>query len=218
MTVSRGLLGFMWRQALPATILGGACLGLYTVVYPKVMTFRDVWPALFLYVQCVLLAILLGNYRTPAFAFLHSRGYSRNTLWGHLMLTSGLSILASWLPTALIVWSGLRSFVRDRMFRSPYFPVMGPLENHIPLVWLTLALLFITSLHYVWIRHAQPTRRGGDARLMVAGILAAVLVAYYTVHHFGGWFGWLTGGLYVLVVTCLIWGGRVMYRSVEVRA
>ena len=218
MTVARGLLRILWRQAMPATFLGGVVMGAYAMFWPDVMTARDHWPVLIVLGYGLLLAMRLGQFGSPAFAFAHSRGYSRDALWGHVMLTSAFSVMAAWLPAAVIVWTGLRSLVHDRLFQSPYFPIMAPREYWIPVAWLGGLVLWTTACHYAWIRRAQPTHGGRGGWLAASAMVAALFVALNMVRYLHGWFGWLCGALYVIVTASLIAGGRTLYRSVEVRA
>jgi hypothetical protein len=213
-----GLLTILWRQALPATLVGGLGLGLFSLAWPDVLTPREPWPVLIMLTQCLLLTVLLGRFETPSFAFLYSRGYSRDALWGHMMLTSALSVLAAWLPAGLIVWTGLRSLLHDRLLHSPYFPIMAPREVLVPLVWLGLYLLLVPAFHYAWIRRAQPTKGRQGGNFAIVGLLAALLVGFDMVYYLDGWFAWLSGVLYVAVVACLVIGGRLLHRSLEVRS
>ena len=38
------------------------------------------------------------------------------------------------------------------------------------------------------------------------------------VYYLDGWFAWLSGVLYLAVVACLIIGGRLLHRSLQVRS
>ena len=217
MIVRRGLLRILWREALPPTLLGALGLSAYALLWPDVMVMADVWPALLILVQCRLLASLLGRYNSPAFAFLYSRGYSRDALWSHIMLASALSILVGCLPAALIVWTGLRSIVHVRLFHSPYFPIMAPIENWVPLAWLGLCMLLASAFHYAWIRRAQPTTGEFSGRFLSVAILVALVTVFNMIPYFHGWFAWLSGVSYVVVLVCLVFGGRALHRSLEVR-
>jgi hypothetical protein len=231
MSVERGLFRILWHHALPATWLGMLGLLGYVLFWPNVMDASDPWPWLFVFVQCLLLAGLLGRFRSPSFAFLYSRGYNRDAIWGHIMLTSLLSIFVAWLPATLIVWTELRSFLLDRVAQNPNFPVMAPLETWIPLVWLALYPLLVSLFHYAWIRSAQPTRGQCSGGLIAIGVLAALLVfadrasmnslswGYdYVGRLYGLWFFGLSGVAYIVVLIALALGGRVLHRSLEVRA
>ena len=218
MAIRLGLTRILWRQALPATLLGAVGLGAYVLAWPGVMTPRDPWPGLIVLLQCLLLAAMLWRFETPSFAFVYSRGYSRDALWGQMMLTSGLSVLAALLPAGLIVWTGLRSLVHDLLLHSPYFPIMAPRETWVPLVWLGLYLLLVPACHYAWIRRAQPTKGRHGGSLVAVGLLAALVVAFDMFRHLDGWLAWLSGVLYVAVIVCLVLGGWTLHRSLEVRA
>jgi hypothetical protein len=217
MIFKRGLLRIYWHQTLPATMTGILGLSSYSLAWPEVMTSRDSWPWLLLLLQCLLLAVLLGRFQSSAFAFLYSRGYSRDSLWAHMMLVSFLSIVVGWLPAALIVWTGLRSLIQDRFFYSPYFPIMAPYEIRVPFLWLAGCLLLTAAFHYVWIRRSQPIKgqHGGDS--IGIGLIAASVTVLNLVYYPHGWIAWLLGVSYAAVLICLILGGLVLHRSSEVR-
>ena len=218
MAVRPGLLKMLWRQALPATLVGTLGLSAYVILCAEVLTSRDPWVGLLVLAQCLLMGALLGQFRSPTFAFIYSRGYSRDSLWAHVMLASALSVLAGCLPAMLIMWTGLRSLVHDRLLHSPYFPIMAPRETWVPLTWVVLYLLLVPACHYAWIRRAQPTKGRHGGSLVTVGLIAALVVAFDMVRYLDGWFAWLSGALYVGIVVCLIVGGRVLHRSLEVRA
>ena len=217
MSIRWRLLRILWRQAMPATAIGALGLAVYSLAWPDVLTPREFLPGLIVLVQCVLLAVMLGRFDTPSFAYLYSRGYPRDALWGHMMLASALSVLTAWLAAGLVIWTGLRSLLHDRLL-SPYFPIMAPRETWVPLVWLGLYVLLIPACHYAWIRRSQPTRGRQSGNLVLVSLLAALSLGFDMVHYLDGWFAWLSGALYVAVVACLILGGRVLHRSLEVRA
>ncbi len=218
MTIQRGLLRMLWREALPATFWGALGLSAYALLWTDIMTVRDGWPVLLVFVQCVLLAALLGRTASPAFAFRYSRGYTRDALWGHAMLASLLSIMAGWLPAALIVWTGLRSAVHDHLFQSPCFPIMAQFETGVPLVWLALCVLLTPAFHYAWIRRAQPTKGEFGGIAVSLGIVVALLMSLEKASYFYGWFAWVMWASYVIVVVSLVLGGRALHCSMEVRA
>jgi hypothetical protein len=218
MIVERGLLRILWQRALPATLLGTFGLSAYALVWPSVMTARDPWPALLVLIQCLLLAGLLGWFRSPAFAFIYSRGYTRDVLWRHLMLVSVLSIFTGWLPAGLIVWTGLRSVVHDYLFQSPFFPVMAPFETWVPLAWLALSVLLTPAFHYAWIRLAQPTAGGQGGIGVATGLMLTVFIGSIMANFLPAYVAWLAGVVYVAVLVTLILGGRALHRDLEVRA
>jgi hypothetical protein len=217
MTLKRGLLRIYWRQALPATVLGFFSMSIYALVYPDVMSWRDLLPPCMAGLQCILLAWLLGRFNTPEFAFVYSRGYCRDTLWGHMMLVSVFSALAAWLPAAMIVWSGLLSCILDK-FGSPYFPIMAPLETPVPWAWLGCYLALIPICHYAWIRLAQPTRGRFGGILCAAGLVIVFLLTFDMLYFLDGWFAWMSGATFGVTLLCLVYGSRKLHRLLEVRA
>lgn len=218
MIVRRGLLRILWREALPATLFGMLGLGAYALLWTDIMTIHDIWPALLIFVQCLLLAGLLGRFMSPSFAFIYSRGYTRDAIWGHVMLVSVLSIVIAWLSGALIVWTGLRSSVHDCRFQSPDFPILAQFENDVPLFWLGLSILLASAFHYAWIRRAQPTHSEFAGHFMASAIIASLVTVFCMVSYFHGWFAWLSGVSYIVVLFCLVLGGRALHRSSEVRS
>ena len=214
-----GLLKFFWRQALPATIVCTLALALLALAWPDVLTARDLGPAVIVLVHCYFLSFLFGRFNSPTFAFAYSRGYSRDVLWSHMMLASGLSVLTAWLAASLVLWTGLRSAAHDAL-GSPYFPIMAPHEAWLPLIWLALYVLLVPAFHYLWIRRSQPTRGRHGGSLLVGGIVVAVLVGMERMYFIrdDGWLAWLIGALYIIVVACQVLGGRTLHRSLEVRA
>ena len=213
-----GLLRYLFRQALPATAVGTLGLGLFALLRPSVLSPRDAWPVVVIFAQSFMLAVTFGRFEWPSFAFTYSRGYSRDSLWGHLMLAGALSVLTAWLVAGLMLWTGLRNLLHDRLLRSPYFPIMAPREMSVPMFWLGLYVLLVPALHYAWIRRAQPAKGRHGGNFVVIGLLAALLVGSSMVRSLDAWLAWLSGVLYAAVVVGLILGGRALHRSLEVRA
>jgi hypothetical protein len=218
MIVRRGLLRILCRQALPATLFGALGLSAYTLLWPELMKMYDFWPVLLVVLHCLLLALLLGRFTSPAFAFIYSRGYTRDALWGHILLASALSILAGWLPAVLIVWTGLRSVVHDHLFQSPYFPIMAPCETWVPLAWLALYPLLASAFHYAWIRSAHPSRGGRGGYYVLPVLYVGVAMSSDIVPFLPRYAGWLLGISYVVVMVAAVLGGRTLHRNLEVRA
>ena len=213
-----GLLRVLWHQALPATLVAGLAFAGYALLWSDVITRRNAWPAVIVVVHCMALGRLLGRFETPPFAFLYSRGCSRDALWRGLMLASAASVLAAWLCGTLVMWTGLRSLFHDVMMRSPLFPIMAPRETWVPLTWLGLYALLMPVCHYAWIRRAQPTKGATGGGMLGVGIIAALVVGFLLGRLQHGWYCWLTAGLCAVVAVTLILGGRQLHRSLEVRA
>jgi hypothetical protein len=219
MKILPGLLQIYWRQSLPATALGALSLAIYLLFHQDVMEWHDQLPLFLVGLQCLFLAWLLGRFNTSAFAFLYSRGYSRDQLWGHMMLASAISALAAWVSAALIVWTGLRSYLFN-FFENPYFPVMAPLETIVPLAWLVFYFTLIPIFHYVWIRLAQPTRGRSGGMIAAAALLVAFAMSFEVARtpYLNEWYAWLAGLTFATTILCTLHGSRTLHRLLEVRA
>jgi hypothetical protein len=95
------------------------------------------------------------------------------------MLASAASVGAVWLMAGLVVWTPLRGWLQGAM-GNPYYPGAAWLDAGI--VWQPLPLyaLLLASLHYAWIRKAQPTGErwiGPILVVWVLGILFAPIAA-----------------------------------------
>jgi len=84
---------------VPATLFGIVGLGAYSLLSSDVMTSRDIWPALVVFVQCLWLAWSFGRFGSPAFAFLTTRGIPADDLGAH-DACHGASIVLACLPAA----------------------------------------------------------------------------------------------------------------------
>jgi hypothetical protein len=218
MKIHIGLLRIYWRQVLPATVMGMLGLASYVLFYPGIIGWNDPLPLLPVGLQSLLLAWLPGRFSSPAFAFIYSRGYSRDQLWGHLMLANALSVLAAWLPASLIIWAGLRSDLFDHMLLSPYFPVMAPLETPVPWTWLCFYIVLIPPFLFAWIRKAQPCGGELDGVAIAVAVLVVDITILGTFNYFGQWY-WLVADFVIAVISvCLLYGGRKLHRSLEAMA
>ena len=219
MRIRPGLLRYLLRRTLAIHVIikPVLCLWAYTLLSGDVLTWHDPWPALFVLVHSLILAWVLSPYRPGEFAFLYSRGYSRDALWGHAMLAGLASILVVWLPAALFVWTGLRSYLHDRVFESANFPVMAPLETSVPLVWLAGYVLLAAVFHYAWIRRAQPTTGGHGATFLAAGLLACLFTVFCVAPR-EPWLIWLFCTAEAVVVVSSLMAGWRLHRRLEVQS
>ena len=215
--IKSGLLRHVLRPVLPVTLveLPPACL--YVLFRQDVLEWRCGYAAAFILFHTLALTSLQGRFGTGGFAFLYTRGYSRDALWAHTMLASFLSVLAVWAAAAAIVWTPLRSMVQGHLFRSPYFPVMAPQEATVPLAWLVGYCILIPLSHYAWIRHAQPTRGGLGGTFIAAGVTVALVVLTLE-GLYRPWFTWLAAGAGTVTVCVMLIGSRRLHRRLEVQA
>ena len=131
------------------------------------------------------------------------------------MLGTVLSVLIVWLPITLIIRLGVRSLVQDKIFVSPYFPIMMIREAPVPWFWFGGYAILLPLFHYVWIRRAQPLRGENGVVLLAIG----VVVVMGTLMTFGWHPKWFRTLIYalstVMIVTTLV-AGRILHRNLEV--
>lgn len=211
------LLRWVLWPVLPVSLVATVVASLYVLFRREPLEPADGWAGAFIVVHCCFLVMRLGRVGAGPFAFLYTRGYSRDRLWAHTMLASLVAVLIVWLPAALLIWLGLRSGFQDTVRESPYFPIMAPLETTVPLVWLAAYLVLLPVLHYAWIRQAQPARGGATGPLLAAGLVVTAVSTLNAgrIEPPVWWIIWI--GCVVVVVAAL-WGGRRLHRSIEVRA
>ncbi len=216
MRIKTSLLRMMMRQCLPATLIGLPMACFYVLLTREPLDWADPLMGLFVLAHSIGIVCSLGWYRSRSFAFLYTRGYSRDELWVHKILATALAALAVWLPVALLVWLPLRSDVQDMLFRSPYFPIMTIREAAVPWAWLAGYALLLPLFHYVWIRRAQPLAGGDGAALLAIGtvIVIGIFMLFGWLPH---WFRMLLWGLAVAVTVTDLAAGLLLHRTIEVQ-
>jgi len=216
MRIKYALIGLFFRQALPVTLLALPALCLFVLFYREILDWRNTWISIFILIHSALLTLCLGQFRSRAFSFIYTRGFSRDVLWIHKMLATGLSVFLVWIPAALIVWLPIRSSVQDKLFISPYFPLMVPREASVPWFWLFGYAILLPLFHYVWIRRAQPTRGSNGAVLLAIGMV----IAAATLMNFRWYPTWFLNLIWIvsaiMTATALI-GGFLLHRTLEVQ-
>jgi hypothetical protein len=203
------------RQCRPATALGLPLAGLYVLLTPKPLEWANPWMGLFVLGHSLTIASCLGRYRSPAFAFLYTRGYARDELWVHQLLVTLWAVLAVWLPLALVVWLPIRSSVQDALFRSPYSLILTIREVSVPWAWLAGYAFLLPLFHYVWIRRAQPLA-GGDGVVLLATGTVLALGILLSFRWFPPWFLVLSGALALVVSATNLLAGLLLHRTIEV--
>jgi hypothetical protein len=217
MKIKMALLGILQQQLLLITLPALPIGCLYVLLAREPLDARNPWLALFVLVHSIALAWGLGRSRSRSFAFVYTRGFSRDLLWCHQMLSAVLALLLVWLPMALMLWTPLRSTIQDKIFISPYFPLFAIKELSVPWAWLAYYAVLLPMFHYVWIRRAQPMRGGDGAALLAIGlvIVAATLLSF---PWHDSWFKLLMVlAATVMSVTALV-GSFLLHRTLEVHA
>ena len=217
MRIRVGLLRFMLCQMLTVTLTAAAVAVLYVLLVPRVLKWRDFWPAVFVLGHTCALTSIVWRFKAGSFAFLYTRGYSRDALWAHTMVASVMCALAVWVPAALIVWTRVRSLLQDHVFLNAEFPIMAPRELWVPLAWLAGYAVWLPVHQYAWIRSAQPTRDRTGGKLMLVGLAVAVLCIAVRGRH-AERFQWLVCGVGGIVVAVTLLAGLKIHRRLEVEA
>lgn len=215
MRVKVSLLKMLFRQTLPVTVIGLPVGCFYVLFTREPLLWWNPWMALFVLVHSIAIAFCFGRYRSRSFAFLYTRGYSRNELWMHKMLGTILSVLAVWLPIGLIIWLPIRSNVQDKLFMSPYFPLMMIREASVPLSWLGGYALLLPLFHYVWIRQAQPMQGANGVKLLAVGVVVVIgTLMLFRWHQL--WFRTLCYALSAVMIATTLVAGRILHKRLEV--
>jgi hypothetical protein len=215
MKIKMSLLKIMFRETLPATLIALLISCVYVLFTRKVLSWQNSWLAIIILAHSIAITTLSGRYRSRSFAFLYTRGFTRDELWFHKMLSTVLSVLAVWLPVSLIIWLPARSFIQDKLFVSPYFPLMMIREASVPWAWLGGYAILLPLFHYVWIRRAQPLRGENGVVFLAIGVVI-VIATLMTFRWHPMWFRILIYCLStVMIITCLI-AGRILHRKIEV--
>ncbi len=160
---------FFWifRPLRLLTLISSSLATAYVLLHDKPLEFfLDMNAVVFVISHSFLISLLLGQVRSESFAFLYSQGFSRDLLWRHVWLATLASVLATWVPCAVLILTPLRSHFQDWML-NPWFPLMAPTESR----FLTRSLLFYGMLlplfHYEWIRSSMPFRGRVSGHLLV---------------------------------------------------
>ncbi len=216
MRIKVSLLKMLLRQTLPVTLIGLPVGCFYVLFAREPLLWRNPWMALFVLVHSIAIAFCFGRFRNRSFAFLYTRGYSRDELWMHKMLGTIVSVVAVWLPMGLIVWTPVRSIVQDKLFISPYFPIMAGREAAVPFIWLGGYAIFLPMFHYVWIRRAQPTRGGdGSVLLAIGTVIVTWTLGSFRWHQ--DWFKVLVLVLAIVIIATNLAAGFLLHRKLEVQ-
>lgn len=212
---------FQWqfRQVRWVTLIALVVTLGYTLFEPEPLNYRSLGlPLLFVLAHSILITWRLGRVRSREFGFLYTQGYSRDAIWWHMMLASVMSVMTVWLPSALIIWSGLRCGLQDAMLNYR-FPFSGPLEMTYPLWVLLLYVLFLPAFQYAWIRNLQPTRGPLAGFFVATAMVMTVFRLWSTLDNMLQLSGvglWLILGGLIMASSSLLFGGWRLHRRLEV--
>jgi hypothetical protein len=216
MNIKLSLIGTFLRQTLGVTLIALPVMLLFVLFYRGVLQWQNVWMSLFIMVHSIMIVFSLGRFRSRSFAYIYTRGYSRDELWSNKMIATVIAIMFVWVPMAVVVWLPVRSAIQDKMFLSPYFPLMMIREATAPLFWLFAYAVLVPMFHYVWIRRAQPTRGGSGAVLLaIAVVIAAATLMLFRWHP--NWFMNIIWTASTVMTAAGLIGGLLLHRNVEIQ-
>ena len=216
MNIKLSLIGTFLRQTLGVTLIALPVMVIFVLFYRNILNWQNPWLSLFVLVHSIAIVFCMGRFRSRSFAYIYTRGYSRDELWINKMIASSIAVLIVWLPVAVVVWLPIRSTIQDKMFLSPYFPMMMMREVLVPSFWLFGYAVLVPLFHYVWIRRAQPTRGGNGAVLLaIAVVIAATTLMTFRWHP--EWFKTLIWIVSAIVTATALVGGFLLHRKLEVQ-
>jgi hypothetical protein len=122
-----------------------------------------------------------------------------------------------WGVAAALIWSGLRSFMQDRVVESAYYPLFAGQDLPFPLAWLGGYLVCGAFWEYAVVRAVQPSRGGATGVILLVGLVLAGVT--FVAEGFQWWTvtGLSLGGLAASTIV-LAWAGQRLNRTVEVQA
>ena len=194
------------------TLVAAAIAVFYSLFVPGPLSVLSSWPALFIFGHSGAMAVCLGRFRTGRFGYLYSRGFGHDTAWAYTILASVLGALAAWLPAALIILLGVRSFVQDLM-KSPYYPVIAdPLDAETVRLWLVFYVFFLPMMHYAWIRDAYAASGGRVGKMLVV-VIFVVAPSFFVLHPPFPGFLTLACAVGLAGSIIVLFGGRLVHLS-----
>jgi len=214
MRVKHALVRWFFLHALPVTVVAAPGAFLYVLARRQPHDWHDLLPWVFIVFHSAAIAERLGKFGSGHFGFLYTRGFARDALWFNNALAGALSVLAAWLPVALLLWLGIRSAFQDLLL-NPYFPIMAPAEAPLPVLWMAGYAVLLPAFHYAMIRRAQPTRGRYGAMLLSAG-LAFALLTMIIVRFRAVWFRHIAFAGGIIIAITVVVAGCLLHRRLEV--
>jgi hypothetical protein len=214
------LLRWLLWQTLPVTSIAVPIFALFVALYPgPIFWMRDTTLWILILLHGYALHLCLGRPRSSSMAHLYCHGFSRQTLWRHVVVATWLAILAAWIPMAALIWSPARVWIQTRLLNNQNFFVLAPLEQSSPVFILIAEMVWMAVLNYAWVREAQPFRglRGGRwlTRLFV---IVALLMPFTQWDRIGP--SWLVPSVmasWIIVGLIAFWGALRLQGRMEVR-
>lgn len=170
--------------------------------------------------HCAVMVWKLGRMSSRYTGFLHAQGLTRDQIWRHTFLATLTSGAIVSLMSAFVIHSGLRSWVQDNVYESPYFLVPVASEKWIPLLVMFHYSVMLPLMHYTWVRANQPFRGTTGGWMMMSLGLCFYLWSFGMAYGHRSSPGFLTivalahlPAIVLLLITC-----RRVHRTLEVRS
>lgn len=168
-------------------------------------------------VHSVLMVTILGRSSPRGPGFLYAQSFSRDQLWWSTWLATVISGTMVSAVMFLVVISGLRSWAQFHL-GNPWFPLIGPSEFDTSLWLLSLYVIELGPLHYVWVRCRQPFGDASAGWFLLVGFYLFVINAIDKSVYVVSTSTWLLHSINLLmsvVMTIACWR---FHRSAEVQA
>lgn len=167
------LLLWQLRQLFLINAAAMVIAGLYTLLRAEPMVAPgELRMLMAVIVHSAAVVWVLGRVSSRHVGFLHAQGFTRDQIGWHTFLASLLSAVLVCSTVLLLMVTGLRSFVADHVFESPWFPFMASGEYSLPFILLLGYAIVLPLMHYAWVRFNQPF--GGAASgwmMMISGLV-----------------------------------------------
>ncbi len=212
------LFAWQFRQLRLVTILAVVLSTGFVLWESQPLEFDVSGPApFFVLIHSLIVVWVLGRVTNSSFGFLYVQGYSRDVLWWHLMGASCASVLAAWMPAAVLILLRFRSGFQEEL-NNFNFPLMAETE-HSFVWWCLLAYgILVPLFHYAWIRGSQPSRGSASGFVIALGASFAAFSIWNGVRvpDMPSWTVLIMTSGFVLAASSLLIASRKLHRQLEV--
>lgn len=132
------------------------------------------WPFALMILESVASCWAMCRFESPAAAFLHTRGFTRDRLWFHRLIAQLIGMLFVWGAASLCLWLGVRSAFQGGVLQNPMYPLLKQADFALPWLWLAIYLIIACAVGYAPVRRAQPTRDVDAGYAVLVGYLIAL--------------------------------------------
>lgn len=216
MRIQRTLLKYLLLETGTINVVAVIVWTGYVLCKRSPLEFYDQWPFLFIGLHGIGLAWAIGRVDTSGFAFLYSRGYTRDSLWVYKTITMVHGVLMALSLATVILHSPFRTILFNRPLLYPFEPILPLFERQVLWTWWIGYAIALPLFQYAWIRRGQPSAGCNSGIWLCAALPSA---SYFTfLYHYSRSFKWIdtaiVGGL--LIAGILLFSGWRLHRHLEV--